>query len=160
MKLKIAFPILLFSVITLLSSCYSPAKIVGTNESILGKNIAPKIIPPEGKALIYIVRRPAFYAAAFQFGVDMDRKLIGHTQANRFLYIYADPGIRRFVGHGENKSNLELEVEAGKTYYIEQKTRIGGFFPRNKLVLLDEKEGRRKLSYCKLSRDNITREGI
>lgn len=160
MKLKIVFPILLFSIITILPSCFPSAKIVGTNKPILGKNVVHKIKPPEGKALIYFVRRPAVYAAAFRFSVHMDRLLIGHTQARRFLYTFADPGVRKFVGRGANNSTLELELEAGKTYYIEQETRIGFEIPRNKLVLLDEKEGRRKLNYYKLSRDNITREGI
>ena len=160
MKLKFVFFAFSIFVIKLLSSCYSPAKLIGTNEPIRGKDVAQKITPPDGKALIYIVRRPAYFASLAEFAVSMDRQMIGHTQAQRFLYTFSEPGTRTFIGHAENKSSLSLEVEAGKTYYIEQKIRPGIVYPRNKLKVLDEKKGIKKLNQCKLARDNITLEGI
>lgn len=46
---------------------------------------------------------------------------------------------------------LALTVEAGKTYYLQQKVRFGWMKARNKLVLLDEEEGKKGLAKCHLA---------
>ena len=59
-----------------------------------------------------------------------------------------------FLSKAENKSTLELEVEAGKIYYIEQIPTMGFLYARNRLRLLDDVAGQEKLSACTLSAEN------
>ena len=64
--------LLLTSVIILFQSCSSPAKLIGTTTEITGKMVADQLQPPEGKALVYIVRRPAYFASLMSFYVKED----------------------------------------------------------------------------------------
>jgi hypothetical protein len=58
-----------------------------------------------------------------------------------------------FASQAENKSELPLVLEAGKTYYLEQQVRMGILMARNKLVRLEEGPGRERLLKCSLSKD-------
>ena len=54
-----------------------------------------------------------------------------------------------FWSKSENVDAVELDVEAGKIYYIQQHVRGGAFRARTKLEVLDEAEGERLLAKCK-----------
>lgn len=107
---------------------------------------------PEGKALVYIIR-PKSAAYLVTFKVSCDEKPIGSTGAKRFIYILLNPGLHKFVSNAENTSELFLEVESGKKYFLEQKLKMGLLTARNELVRLDEAAGMKKLKSCKLSGD-------
>jgi hypothetical protein len=113
-------------------------------------DVDPKTLqPPADKALVYVVR-----PSRMAFGVKMkffcDEQLIGKTRAKQFLYMLLDPGEHHFLSKSENKSKLDLTLEAGKTYYLQQKVRFGILFARTKLALIDEAHGRVALYKCKL----------
>ena len=61
------------------------------------------------------------------------------------------PGNHTFISKAENTSELSLVLEAGKTYYFEQKVSMGFLKARNKLVRLEDAEGRERLLKCELS---------
>ena len=108
--------------------------------------------PPEGKSLVYIVR-PSVIGFAINFTVTCDDITIGKTKGKNFLYAILNPGPHVFVSKGENSSELHLILEVGKTYFIEQKVRMGLLYARNKIQLINEKEGRNKLDKCNLSKN-------
>jgi len=111
---------------------------------------ARNMTPPEGKALVYIVR-PAAVGMAIGMPVTCDGVDVGKTGGRRFLYAVLDPGSHVFVSRAENKSELPIVLEAGKTYYLEQKVTMGLLKARNKLVRIEDAEGREKLLKCSLS---------
>lgn len=113
---------------------------------------AKGLTPPAGKALVYIVR-PSSVGFAVKFTVLCNNKYIGATGAQRFIYTIQDPGKYLFVGQAENKDELEITLEAGKTYYINQMPRLGVMMARNKLEVLNDTDGKEKLNECKLSAD-------
>ena len=110
---------------------------------------AKSLEPSADKALVYIVRPPKYGKTVMH--VYVDGKYLGTTASARYLYVLLDPGIYKFESDAENISELLMQVEPGKTYFIEQKVKMGILQQRNELIRLNEKEGRSKLSQCALS---------
>jgi len=113
---------------------------------------AKALKPPEGKALVYVVR-PASLGLAVSMEVKCDDRSVGTTGGKRFVYTVVEPGEHLIRSKAENWSEVKLSAEAGKTYFLEQKVRMGFLAARNTLVLLEEAEGRQKLTQCTLSSD-------
>jgi hypothetical protein len=114
-----------------------------------------KMRPPEGKALVYIVRSSGFFGAQQRMEVTCDGKYIGATYGKTFIYAILNPGSYLFVSKAENISELPIALEAGKTYYFEQKVKLGFWKERNELERLDDVEGQKKLNKCFLSSDFV-----
>jgi len=115
---------------------------------------AKALTPAEGKALVYILR-PTGFGALIRMGVDCDSVHIGSTKAENYIYAMLDPGVHTLVSKAENKSSLEVTLEAGKTYYIKQQVKMGFAFAETGLKLVDEQEGQKYLKKCKLAKDNV-----
>jgi hypothetical protein len=111
---------------------------------------AKNLAPTEGKALVYVVR-PAMVGLAIGMPVTCDGKDLGKTGGGRFIYAMIDSGSHAFVSRAENTSELTLVTEAGKTYYLEQQVKMGLLKARNKLVQLNDADGKAKLLKCSLS---------
>lgn len=109
--------------------------------------------PPDGKALIYIVRPSSYFGAAIKFRVSCDNNSIGSTMGGQFIYTIVQPGRHEFKSEAENDAKLFLLTEANKTYYIEQEVKMGIIVARNKLVRLNDIKGKIALNKCKLSVD-------
>lgn len=105
----------------------------------------------KGKALVYIIR-PSFFGKIIKFRVYCGNEYIGYTTGKRYLYIYLEPGKYNIISKAENKSELQLDVEADKTYYVQQKVRFGFIISRNKLIQLNVTEGEIAKSKCRLSK--------
>ena len=80
---------------------------------------AKSLTPPEGKALVYVVRLAGIQHALLT-AVTCDGTTLGKNGAGRFIYAILDPGSHLFASIAENKGELPLVLEAGKTYYLEQ----------------------------------------
>ena len=132
-----------------LSTFYcSTAKLASPEE---GQRLRTMAAPPD-KALVYIVR-PAIGGAAIGMNLTCDGIHIGSTNGKRYIYALVSPGKHEFVSHAENKDELAIVAEAGKTYFIEQRVVIGILMPRSRLKRMDDAKGRGKLAKCKLSGD-------
>lgn len=105
---------------------------------------------PADKALVFVIR-PTHIGAAIQTKLAVDGKWVGVNKANNYFYMVLDPGPHYFCSQAENRSLLSLVVEPGKTYYLQQKIRMGMFKAGNDLALLDEKAGKEGLSKCHLT---------
>ena len=108
-------------------------------------------IPPQGKALVYVVR-PNRAGGLIKFKLHVDGIHVGTTKARQFLYSILNPGPHLFMSKAENRSEMQLNLEAGKTYFLKQKIKLGGIKARNELILVNEIEGREMLEKCKLGR--------
>ena len=131
-----------------IASCGSASKVSSTSE----KPAESKLIPaPEGKALVYFVR-PKFVGTAINFKVYCDSTYIGFTKGVNYIYTIVEPGKHTLFSQAENKAELQMILEAGKTYFIEQIPQMGAIKARNKLVVLEDADGKAKLEKCKLSK--------
>jgi hypothetical protein len=108
----------------------------------------PQRLPvgPSDRALLYVIR-PTHIGMLVQTKLSVDRKWVGVNRVNNYFYFMLDPGPHYFCStEGEYHSLLSLVVEAGKTYYLQQK-----IVTTADLQLLDEQEGKKGLAKCKLS---------
>lgn len=109
------------------------------------KKSHPTPEPPADKALVYVVR-PTMYGNKIQTKLAVDGKWTGANRGHNYFFFTLDPGEHYLCSKAENKSVMALKVEPGKTYYVEQKIKMGFMKARNKLALLSEEEGSKKLA--------------
>lgn len=111
------------------------------------KTTHPMPEPPADKALIYVVR-PTMGGNKVQTKLAVDGQFKGVNRGNNYFFFTIEPGMHYFCSQSENKSTLSLKVEAGKTYYLQQKIKLGFIKARNKLVAISEAEGKEALGKC------------
>jgi hypothetical protein len=129
-----------------MTACSSTSKVATTAEPIKTLTV------PQGKAVVYILR-PAFMGFAINFKVFVDGTQIGVTKGKTYIYTAVDPGKHTIMSQAENKEELAMVFEEGKTYFIEQIPTMGALKARNKLVKLDEAAAIEKLGKCKIAKD-------
>lgn len=105
---------------------------------------------PGDKAGIYIYRNEML-GAAMKLDIDFDGMALGRTAAKTYFYREVPPGKHTIVSKGENEDTLELEVMAGKLYYVWQEVKMGFWTARTKLHLMTDEEGKKGVSECKLA---------
>ena len=77
--------------------------------------------PPEGKGQIVFFRDKKFTGAAIRYKVREGATELGKLSNGSYFVHVAEPGAHEYTVHSEAKDILNLEVEAGETYYV-----IGG----------------------------------
>lgn len=113
---------------------------------------AKVMVAPDDKALVYIVR-PARTGSKVGMTVTCDGIYLGKTGGKRYIVTTVTPGKHHFISKAENQSELTFILEAGSTYFLEQKVKMGFFKSRNNLERISDSEGREKLQKCSLSDD-------
>lgn len=76
---------------------------------------------PDGKALVYIYRPGKLLGMAVHYTVNAGEEKVSeaHLKNNSYLIYFAEPGRYTFwASVSGNRKEAELDVEAGKTYYI------------------------------------------
>lgn len=112
------------------------------------------LAPDSARALVYVVR-PSNAGKISKFVVTCDGDSIGATGGRRYIYTLQPPGKHLFVSRAENRSELPIALEGGRTYFLEQKIRMGLLSARNSLERVGEAEGREKLAKCSLSEELV-----
>ena len=115
--------------------------------------------PTEDTAVIYFVHNTSV-AMAIKFWAFAEDEFVGVTRGKSYFYARVPAGRHLLWAKAENVSMLELEVEAGKTYFVRQNVGLGIGKARVKLVELDEAKGRkliRKLPFARPTDDGRAR---
>lgn len=107
------------------------------------------------KATLYIYRNENF-GAAISMEVLVNNKSIGQTAAKTYFKYDVTPGHYQIQSKAENTSILDLDVLAGKSYFVWQEVKMGFIYARNKLQLTDEIKGRAGVLESKLINTPIT----
>ena len=98
--------------------------------------------PAKGKAGVYIYRKETL-ASALKMGILVDNVEIGETTTKTYVYVEVDPGVHSIKGRFENESEVRLQAQAGKLYFIWQDVKVDSLSSvRNALTLVDEQTGR------------------
>ncbi len=116
-------------------------------------SIAKALLPIPGRAIVFVVR-PTSFASLIRMDVNCDTTYIGTTGPKRYVYTVLPPGKYTFLSRSQNKSFLEITVEAGKIYYLEQQVKMGAIYARTNLKLAEEADGKKFLAKCKLDHTN------
>ncbi len=114
------------------------------------KTDRPKPEAPADKALIFVLR-PTIIGYKINSKLAVDGKWVGVNRGKTYFYFTVEPGERYFCSESENQDYLALTVEAGKTYYLQQKVEMGMWKARTNLVVMNETEGKKKLEDVNLS---------
>jgi len=142
MKKYLALPILIISM--LISACSSVP-----TASKQAEQQAKNATAAQDKALIYVYQTEPFSSKS-GFEVSLDGKIAGKLAANNFYLWTVEPGKYEMVSLTRNKAKLKLTVEAGQTYYINQKIDVGIWVSRSQLHKVSNKEGMKAVAACKL----------
>lgn len=110
----------------------------------------PTPAAPADKALIYVLR-PTLFGMKINSKLAVDGEWKGVNRGKTYFFFTVEPGERYFCSESENQDYLKLTVEAGKTYYLQQKVELGVWKARTNLVVMTEEEGRKKLEDVYLS---------
>ena len=128
-----------------LRACGPPEKAVDyiekTDET---QHPGPQPQPDPGKALVYVMR-PTMIGMLYQTKLAVDGNWKGVNKGDSYFYFQLDPGPHAFCSVAENVSIVQLTVEAGKTYYLQQHVKIGVMMPRNEISVMPENEAQKKL---------------
>jgi hypothetical protein len=105
---------------------------------------------PTDMAAIYVYRNENM-GAAIKMPVILDGKVLGDTAAKTYLYSEVAPGKHQLVSKTENDSTLNVDVVAGKIYYVWQEVKMGLFAARSKLQQVDDTTGQAGVMESKLA---------
>ena len=108
-------------------------------------------------ATIYVLR-PSSFGSAIKFGIYQDEKLIGKLGPKSYLAWTVKPDGKELtiMSKSENKDMLTINPQAGKTYYIKQKVKMGIAIARTGLEFIEENEGKEILRKLKVPKSKYT----
>lgn len=84
--------------------------------------IAP---PPAGKGQIVFFRPSKFVGGAVGYKVREGATELGKLRSGKYFVVAVEPGAHEYTVHSEAKDILNLEVEAGETYYVQGTITMG-----------------------------------
>ena len=106
---------------------------------------------PQDKGVVYLYRLGRAVAAANVSIVKVNSLEAGGTGPGTFFRWELKPGTYTFTAStSESSKTVQLQVEAGKLYYIEQNIRLGINEGRIQLNQVDEKTGKRNIQGMKM----------
>lgn len=102
-----------------------------------------------GMANIYVYRNEQM-GAAIKMPVALDGRMVGDTAAKTYLLLQVPPGRHTLVSKTENDSTLNLNVAAGRNYFVWQEVKMGMWSAGSLLQVVDEATGKAGVAECKL----------
>lgn len=91
--------------------------------------------PNEGKCMVYIARRETA-AAMIKFAIYDGDLPLGKLGARKYFAYECDPGQHAFIAKSENTVYVDANLEAGKTYVLNIKAKMGVVYARVGIVPL------------------------
>jgi hypothetical protein len=96
----------------------------------------PTVQPHKG--LVYFYRESSFKGAAIQYDIRDNGDVIGALQSGTYFYEYATPGQHTYSAKTEATSEVTLDVEAGKAYYVKGSITFGFMAGHPKLEVVSD----------------------
>jgi hypothetical protein len=141
--------------ILLLTGCASaPAKPSSQNAS------ANLFLPPSNRALIFIYRngnegiRETVMPQLVT--VSVNGFTLGQTADKTYFRLNVKPGTYTITSLAENVAKLNLTVEAGKIYYVQQEISSWSLSPKSVLQQVDENKGHAAVFGSKIIASNVS----
>ena len=107
------------------------------------------VAPPSGQANIYVYRNETF-GAAIKMPLLLDNQAIGDTGPHTYTLRTVAPGKHTITSKTEKDSTLDVDAQAGRTYFVWQEVKMGAFAARSALHLVDDQTGEDGVKQCKL----------
>ena len=106
---------------------------------------------PSGKAVVYIFR-VSTYAFAIHYKINANDRPVMNTplSVNTYMVYIGDPGsIKLWAQMGNHKEDLDLDLVAGKSYFVEGSVVSDAFVSMPNLNLISEEKALKKIYKCK-----------
>lgn len=125
--------------------------LVMTGCASLGPQFNPSTLPEikPGTGRVFIYRPKKFVGAAMSFKVKANDVAITKMKNGGYFVYDAAVGELEISGKTEVKRSVTLDVEAGKSYYVQGGIGFGLAVGRPKLNIVDEILGKQELLECK-----------
>ncbi len=94
--------------------------------------------PPAGKGQIVFFRPGAYLGMAVSFSIHEGATGVGKLGNNSYFVYVGDPGPHTFTVRSEATDTLNLEIDAGETYYVKETLGMGLVLYRPHLTPSDE----------------------
>ncbi len=138
--------LILAAIVVSLSACAS-VPMAPEHLDVQAKTFSP---PPPDRAHVYVYRNELMSGSS-EFHLRLNGQPAGSTQAKTFALLSVGPGPNKLESEASNTSELLFHAQPGQTLFVWQEVKLGlGFFPRNKLQLVDPSVGAAGVSECKL----------
>jgi outer membrane lipoprotein SlyB len=132
------------AVACLVSGCASVNK-----ASSAASSQAKTFTPVTDKAVVYIYRNEIL-GGAIKMPVDIDGMLVGETGPKSFLRLGVTPGKHVISSLSEKNADLNIDLQAGQTYYVWQEVKMGMMSARSQLHLMTAAQGQKGVLECDL----------
>lgn len=93
---------------------------------------------PADKGQIVFFRESRMMGAAIGFKVREGDTELGKLRSGKYFVVAVEPGAHEYNVHGETKDVLNMEIEAGETYYVQGTLGMGIVAGRPNLKPSDE----------------------
>lgn len=93
---------------------------------------------PADKGQIVFFRESRMMGAAIGFKVREGETELGKLRSGKYFVVAVEPGAHEYNVHGETKDMLNMEIEAGETYYVQGSLGMGIIAGRPNLKPSDE----------------------
>jgi hypothetical protein len=106
---------------------------------------------PEGKAVVYIYR-VSTYAVAIHYKINANDRPVMNTplSVNTYMVYIADPGnVQLWAQMGSHKETLDLDLVAGKSYFVEGSVVSDAFVSMPNLNQVSEEKALKRIRKCK-----------
>lgn len=113
---------------------------------------AASLIPPDGKANVYVIRGERHLADRALWRIDLDVRGFGTLEAESYLYGWVSPGdhVLAVLEDGRVSGRLRFTARAGRNYFFMV---VPGLLALH-LARVEEREGRGLIERYALSGDN------
>ena len=113
---------------------------------------AMSLIPPQGKANVYVIRGPAHLSDQVLWTVDLDFRGFGTLGSESYLYGWISPvdHVLAVLTDGQVQGRLRFRAEARRNYFF---TVVAGLLTLH-LERIEERDGRSLVGRSTLSGDN------
>lgn len=146
MKSKTLSILLLISFSVFYYSCASTSK-ASSERSEAAKSFSA----PSDKGTVYLYRTGRVVGAAGQLSVKVNGQPAGGTGPGTFFKWDLNPGTHTFLSAtGESSAVVQIDVKAGKVYYIRQDARMGIDSGRVSMKEVSSGKGQSEIKSCKL----------
>ena len=103
----------------------------------------PEAKPDKGLVVFY--RKNLFAGKAIRFNINHQEGPLGQLLAGTMLYKYVKPGAHQFWSQVISQDAINLNVEAGKVYYVQGEVLLGIYAGRPKFRQMSEAEAKADL---------------
>lgn len=114
-------------------------------EDYVKETSAPTVTADETSGVVYFVRDSAFMGGGVSYFIFEDTTKIGLLKSGTYFIHKTTPGKHTYYAETESRASVTLDIEAGKTYYVEGSVGLGFLAGRPQLTEITETVARQYL---------------